>query len=1200
MSGVKYMSVVNLSSVVLSSNLLLSSGVLDTAQDISTNAVPQFAGVTLRGASGVLGATAGQVSAIELSDDFNYHDGRLSLKQHVLPGSSPTFSTITLKTVPHAVLSTDTAGIVGPVSLSGSLMLDNNTLTTAQDIQTSARPIFAGLTVGSLTLPNKGLLYSGDSVSAVAVGSGLVIADGSLSTAQDIRNTAIPKFAGLTIGATSALLCAVNGVVSPVALGDSLVFNAGALDTTQSIALNANVTFASVSVSALNLNTQDGLLFNVNHQVQTVQLGAGLVMQNNQLNTAQSLGASSTPTFTGLTIGTLSGVLCGVAGQVSTTRLSGNLKFTAGTLDTTQDIQATANVTFAGLTLGSLRLGNSTGLLYRSSGAVGNVNLGPNLVLSSGILDTAQSLLKTSSPTFATVTLTNSATGLCSIVDRQLTTVNLSPSLTLAANTLSTAQDLTATGSPKFAAITVGLLGGAGSALVSATNGNLSAVTLSTSLVFNAGTLDTVQPLSQTSVPKFAGLILNNVTGLLCGGLSGHIQPLATGPSLTISANTLDTAQPLSQTSAPTFAGLTTGTLKLQVPPGLIGCNNTNVLPVALGSGLVLNLQSLSSAGTLDTVQPLSQMSAPTFAGLTIKSLSGLLGAVGGLISQVVCGAGLTFNAGTLDTVQMIGPTASPTFKKCTVQELSVGSLSGLLAAAVGDVSCVTLGSNLTYIVNKLDTVQAIGFNATPVFAGVTLGALAAGGLVCSAAGTLSICQIGAGLSYSGGVLDVAQQMNATANVAFASVTTGALSLPGVSGLMASFGSVAPVTIGPSLTLTHNDINTLDTVQPLSQMSAPTFAGLTIGVTSALLCAVNGAVSPVYFNNNIIFNPLTKILNTCQDLTQHSSPAFASITLGSLKLAGLTGVMSAINGAVGLLNIAPNLSIINNVLDTVQPLSITSAPTFAGLTIGSLNGLLSAVSGVVSLVRVGRGLSYLNNILDTAQPLDISAAPRFSALTLSTLCISNLTGVMSAVSGVVATLNIGAGLKLSNNTLDTIQSLGNNAAPIFSGLTVGTDSGLLCKNNGLLSKVNIGPSLSYNALTVDTAQPLHAGSNPSFAGCTVAALTFGRNSGVLYGENGAVSNMVIGKNLNIVENTIAVADDPTFRSVKVGASQLGQAGYSTLPNGLIMQWANVAAGTWVFPMPFPVACVGVYNVDACNVSRVSADVLAGYVWALGY
>ena len=63
------------------------------------------------------------------------------------------------------------------------------------------------------------------------------------------------------------------------------------------------------------------------------------------------LGPTSSPTFAGLTIDSLTGILRGSSGLVLTTTIGSSLSFVVGTLNAIQDIRTTASPTFAGLTL---------------------------------------------------------------------------------------------------------------------------------------------------------------------------------------------------------------------------------------------------------------------------------------------------------------------------------------------------------------------------------------------------------------------------------------------------------------------------------------------------------------------------------------------------------------------------------------------------------------------------------------------------------------------------------------------------------------------------------------------------------------------------------------------------------------------------------------------------------------------------------
>ena len=1212
------MSSVDLSSVNLGSNLTYlttqAGGLLDVVQDVGQSAAPTFAGLSIRGASGILGAVSGTVTQCALSPDLHFAGGSLSLAQPINASASPTFEGLCLKASPSAVLVTDTNGKVASAALSG-LTYAAGTLATSQDISAGANVTFNNITAAALQLAGSPGLLTKDTtgqVSHVTLGASLKLSTlNVLNTAQQLDTLSIPCFAGLSLGALNGLLVAQSGAVSAVVLGDGLSLQAGplglTLDTAQNLNTNGRPKFASVTAESLTLsNSTSGILVAQQQGVvSAVTLGNGLTMQQGEngpvLNTAQALDQSANPTFASLAVGSLSGMVAAQNGQLSAARLSANLKYSGNTLDTVQDLHSGSSPVFNSLNTNGLRVGNSTGLLYRSNGLVGNVNISSNLSLVSGLLDTCQALQSGCVPVFLNLKLTQLTNCLVSSGQSgNLSACNIGASLTFADNTLNTVQDIRTAANVRFAGLAIGQLGGAGGALATVINGNVDIARLSPSLVYNGGVLSTVQDLTVTGSPKFSGLNLSSMNGLLCA-TAGTVGQLACGSGLTLNKDMLNTVQDIGQKAIVTFASLTLNTLRLTGYAGLLGAYNSFVLPAALGPNLTLTQQTATSAGLLDTCQPIARTSTPQFAGLMVGKMSGLVCAQSGLLSNVTCSSNLIYSAGTLDTVQALGLKSSPTFASITVNSLTIEGLNGVLCADVGRVMPLGIGSNLSLSFNTLNTVQNIGPTASVTFASLTLDSLAAGGLVTSQGGVLQVIKCGPGLAYNATArtLDVAQAMGPNAKVTFAGITTDTLNITGVSGILASYGTtVSSITIGDSITLTHGKEDILDAVQDIRPTATPCFAGLTLGNLSAMLCAVNGVVSPVYFNSNLIFNPTTKILNTCQDLTQHSSPVFMALTLASLRLSSYTGMLSAINGSVGLLNVSANLSLVGNVLDTCQPIGISAAPQFAGLTISSLTGILCANAGVFGTLRTGTSLSYMNNILNTSQPLDVSATPLFAGLSVNTLSVGNATGILSSTVGLVSVVQCGPSVSFKNNTLDTLQPLNTNSSPVFNGLTIGTDTGLLSRVNGLVSRAVCGPNVTFTHNTLDTVQPINTSAAPVFAGLTIGALTFGRNTGFLYGNNGMVGNLVLGANMEIQQNTVGTVPVPSFADVTLGTASLGPTGYTPMPNGLMAQWtqvtaAQVAAGpyTWVFPKAFMNACLSVQvaqtTAAAVIVSQVS-------------
>jgi len=163
---------------------------------------------------------------------------------------------------------------------------------------------------------------------------------------------------------------------------------------------------------------------------------------------------------------------------------------------------------------------------------------------------------------------------------------------------------------------------------------------------------------------------------------------------------------------------------------------------VGLGSSLSF------SAPTLDTVQPITSSSSPTFAGLTLSGLTAsrvVLSNASKALSSATLGSSLSLTGSTLDTVQSLTTSSSPTFSNVTLSSLptsqyvktnvssALTTVSTIPASDVGFAYSTPITytsniigldyntTNLTQTSFQLDTIQGISTAATPQFTGLSL-----------------------------------------------------------------------------------------------------------------------------------------------------------------------------------------------------------------------------------------------------------------------------------------------------------------------------------------------------------------------------------------------------------------------------------------------------------------------------------------------
>lgn len=455
--------------------------------------------------------------------------------------------------------------------------------------------------------------------------------------------------------------------------------------------------------------------------------------------------------------------------------------------------------------------------------------------------------------------------------------------------------------------------------------------------------------LDSTYSPVFASMILSNLTGarLVASDFSGRLVSTSglswiypTTDQVVVSDNgsggvTLSLPQSIATSSSPTFTGLTLSGLSTG---SLIATDGTSgLVSASIGASLTYG------GNVLNTVQAIGTGASPTFAGLTLSGVTGsriIATGSGGTISAVTVGSSLSYSAGTLDTIQAITTTASPTFAGVTVSGLTA---SALVASSAGKaLSSVSLSANLTYSGGILDTVQAIGTGSSPTFAGMTVSGLTASRIVfTSVANALVSAAVGSSLSYSAGTLDTVQAITTTSSPTFAGLTVTGLASSALVATTA-LDALTSVTIGASLSYSAG---TLDTIQALTTSSSPTFAGIKIPsftTTRIVTTTTGGAFTVAGIGASISYTG--GAINTIQQITVASTPTFAGLTLSGLTASALVATNSS--KALSSVSIGASLSYSASTLNTIQAITTTSTPTFAGLILsGSSSGNITISAG---------------------------------------------------------------------------------------------------------------------------------------------------------------------------------------------------------------------------------------------------------------
>ena len=270
--------------------------------------------INLNGVSGVLKGVNNIIQGSSITDDLP--EGKTNL-YFTTARAQGAFSSGT-----GIIITTGTISNTGVLSLTGtanritvSAATGNITLSTPQDINTTSSPTFNSITASNiLGLQQTLCLLStdvGGNVLNASTGSSLSYDTTyrTINTIQDIRNTASPTFAGLTLGTLSGILKATAGVVTNGATTDDLTEGKTNLYFTNNRA-RAAIT-AAAPIYAIS-----GII-SIGYNTSNLKLTLG-----GNLDTIQDIGTGSSPQFARLlnsSIGTRNLLLGTSAGNAITT-----------------------------------------------------------------------------------------------------------------------------------------------------------------------------------------------------------------------------------------------------------------------------------------------------------------------------------------------------------------------------------------------------------------------------------------------------------------------------------------------------------------------------------------------------------------------------------------------------------------------------------------------------------------------------------------------------------------------------------------------------------------------------------------------------------------------------------------------------------------------------------------------------------------
>ena len=898
----------------------------------------------------------------------------------------------------------------------------------------------ASASAGTVTIDNASTSQKGI---AQFNATNFTASSGIVNTAQDINTTAAPTFARLNITSSQAS----NPMV--------LVNNTNASGTGNLIDLQLNGASRLAVTAAGNMTvagTINGQTISSTASLTGTLAVAGAASLNGGATVAGTLTANTITPSGALTVGATNQSFL-MQGNASST-----ITATSGANTTSVAFQTpTANVTYRLLTAGAgtydicTTVGNCAGV----GGGVTTPGGTPNqLAKFTGSQAIGDSIITDDGSTvsiagaLAVNTITPSGSMTVGDTGQDLTLQGAATSITATAgastNTLTFA---TPSGSNK----TITLPNASGTVAVSASgplqidaNGNLTCSACVTSGGGGGG---------QSAVDSINGqtgaVTLNNATG---GGGSVTIDDASTtqkgiaqfnSTNFTASSGTINTAQDINVTAAPTFAriNVTSG----QASNDMLLVNNTN----ASGTGNLIDLQ-LNGASRFKVTPAGNVTLTGTINGQTISSTANLTG------SLAVAGAASLNGGATVSgvlTANTITPTGALTVGATNQSFTLQGNASSTITA--------TSGANTTSVAFQTPT------------ASVTYR------LLTAAAGTYDICTtvgncagVGGGVTTPGGTTNKVAKFTGTQAIGDSIITDN--------GSTVSIGGTLAVnTITPTGALTIGD-----TGQNLTLQGAGTSLSATSGSTTNTLTFA----TPSGSNKTITLPNATGTVAVSASgplaIDASGNITCATCTTGTpvTSLNGLTGALSIANasgtGSTVTINDAStsqkgiaqfngvNFSTSGGVVNTIQDINTTAAPTFGRVTVTSNQASNDML--VVNNTNTGATGNLLALQLNGSSRFTVDAAGNVVASgTLTSNAINGQT--ITSAANFTGTLAL-AGLASLNGGATVAGTLTANTITSTAAMTVGnTAQNLTLQGAATSIKANNAGNTTTLSLQTPTA-----------------------------------------------------------------------------------------------------------------------------------
>jgi trimeric autotransporter adhesin len=523
---------------------------------------------------------------------------------------------------------------------------------------------------------------------------------------------------------------------------------------------------------------------------------------------------------------------------------------------------------------------------------------------------------------------------------------------------------------------------------------------------------------------------------------------------------------------------------------------------VAAGPGLAVNGNTLSNSGVLTLQGESGNVTLASGPGIVLSgttvSNSGVL-SIGGQNGNIQLGNGLSLNGNTLNA------------------QTGVESL----AAATNNVTVTDTGNGNWTI-------------------GVSVAGGAGAGTVASSGGTVGKLAYFAGvqdienslISQSGGAITVAGNLDVTGNTTLGSPLT-----VGNGGTGATTGAGARTNLGAAASGANSDITSLSGLTTaLSVLQGGTGAasltanGVLIGNGTSPVTGATGSNGQclMVVSGTPAFgtcpgsgsSPVTSLDGLTGVLTiNNSTGSGTTVTINNAKADGLTKGIATFNSS----NFTDNGS---GVINTVQNISTSASPSFAGLSLGSPltvgNGGTGATTGAGARTNLGAAASGANSDITSLSGLTTALSVVQGGTGLSTLTANQLLFASSSTS-VSQLANGASGLCLMSNGVSSAPSFqtctGAGGVSSIDGLSgavtlansTGAGSTVTISNaaaDGLTKGIATFNSSNFSAAggVINTIQDINTGASPTFANITVTTVvntnTITPSSGLTIGATG--------------------------------------------------------------------------------------------------